>query len=127
MAWFGSGGDNDAARGGGGGGAKGTGGPASSRNNIPADLRNASEGPAAAASARLDTTRVSSSIPMGGFTPGHQRGGGADGDVGDGGRRWQYPSPLMFYNALKRKGFDPDERDMDTCVRRAPRAAAAAT
>lgn len=95
-----------------------------SRNNIPADLRNEREesevrGKSAAA---LDTTRMTSSIPMADFHPKHQRQEGKDeardGSVGgsDGERRWVYPSPQQFYNALRRKGFDPDERDMDTYV-----------
>lgn len=29
---------------------------------------------------------------------------------------WEYPSPQMFYNAMKRKGWKPEERDMTTVV-----------
>jgi len=30
--------------------------------------------------------------------------------------RWTYPSPQMFYNAMKRKGWQPKEEDMDVVV-----------
>ena len=29
---------------------------------------------------------------------------------------WQYPSPQMFYNAMRRKGYEPKEEDMRTVV-----------
>ena len=50
----------------------------------------------------LSTDRVKSSIPK----------GGTDGET------WTYPSPQMFYNALKRKGKggDADESEMATVI-----------
>ena len=52
--------------------------------------------------ADLSTQRVKSSIPK----------GGTDGET------WTYPSPQMFYNALKRKGkgSDADETEMATVI-----------
>jgi cytochrome c heme-lyase len=47
----------------------------------------------------LPTPRQTSTIP---------RGGAND--------NWVYPSPQMFYNAVKRKGGDPDEESMQTVV-----------
>lgn len=32
------------------------------------------------------------------------------------GSRWIYPSPLMFFNALKRKGYDTEPEDVDVMV-----------
>jgi cytochrome c heme-lyase len=31
-------------------------------------------------------------------------------------KKWEYPSPQMFYNAMKRKGWEPQEDDMHTIV-----------
>jgi cytochrome c heme-lyase len=47
---------------------------------------------------RLSTDRVSSSIPKSGETEG---------------TTWTYPSPQMFFNALKRKGKADDVQEMD--------------
>lgn len=55
---------------------------------------------------KLPTERMVSSIPMGNEKPHHQ----------DEGERWQYPSQQMFYNAMKRKGWDPKEEDMPAVV-----------
>ena len=49
----------------------------------------------------LDTDRVKSTIPK------------AEGDEGE---TWEYPSPQMFYNAMKRKGWNPEETDMPYIV-----------
>ena len=48
----------------------------------------------------LSTQRVSSTIP----------------NATQDGQTWVYPSPQMFYNAMKRKGFDPKEEEMRTVV-----------
>lgn len=34
----------------------------------------------------------------------------------EGEKRWEYPSQQMFYNAMRRKGYDPDEKDMGMVV-----------
>jgi cytochrome c heme-lyase len=47
----------------------------------------------------LSTHRVKSTIPQ------------ADTDD-----TWQYPSQQMFYNAMKRKGYNPHEEDMDSVI-----------
>jgi Cytochrome c/c1 heme lyase len=31
-------------------------------------------------------------------------------------QRWEYPSPQMFYNAMRRKGYQPAEKDMGMVV-----------
>jgi len=54
----------------------------------------------------LSTDRVESTIP------GPQVGA----DVAEGGKRWLYPSPQMFYNAMRRKGYEPKEEEMRTVV-----------
>lgn len=46
----------------------------------------------------LSTDRVDSTIP-----------GPSEGN-------WQYPSQQMFYNAMRRKGYDPQEQDMRAVV-----------
>ena len=33
-----------------------------------------------------------------------------------GNTKWTYPSPKMFYNAMRRKGWQPKEEDMDVVV-----------
>ncbi len=47
----------------------------------------------------LSPARVLSSIPR---TDSHEN--------------WKYPSEQMFFNAMHRKGYDPDSRDMQTVV-----------
>lgn len=49
----------------------------------------------------LPTDRVTSTIP---------KGKGTEGE------NWVYPSPQMFYNAVRRKGGDADEDSMKTVV-----------
>ncbi|KAI8975057.1 cytochrome c/c1 heme lyase-domain-containing protein [Mycotypha africana] len=51
---------------------------------------------------RLPTERVISSIPK------------AKGD--DTAAKWEYPSPQQFYNALKRKGWETPEEEIETMV-----------
>ena len=57
----------------------------------------------------LDTSRVHSTIPKGAFNPPHQEGANSD--------NWVYPSEQMFYNAMKKKGWDPKEQEMSTIVK----------
>eukprot|EP00124_Ichthyophonus_hoferi_P004765 Ihof_evm2s570 gene=Ihof_evmTU2s570 len=52
--------------------------------------------------------RVVSTIPKG------KREGEGEGESKD--ARWIYPSPQMFYNAMKRKGWSPYEKDMEVVV-----------
>ena len=102
-------------------------------NNIPYNLANSRYHPDQ--QNNLDTTRVTSSIPIGDTRPRHQRlpsssspSSSNDASTSSstsscphsssspGGSTWVYPSPQQFYNALKRKGFYPDERDMNAYV-----------
>lgn len=52
----------------------------------------------------LPTDRVRSSIPK------------AASEEKDEEQKWEYPSPQMFFNAMKRKGYRPYEEDMVTVV-----------
>ncbi|KAF3011450.1 Cytochrome c1 heme lyase [Neopestalotiopsis sp. 37M] len=78
---------------------------------------------------RLDTGRIISSIPRSGLLPPTTEGGpqapsqhaapanmeqetGADAASGN----WIYPSEKMFFDAMKRKGHDPQAPDMRTIV-----------
>ncbi|EGD83417.1 hypothetical protein PTSG_04025 [Salpingoeca rosetta] len=65
------------------------------------------QAPSIGQSAPLPTNRVISSIPKADFTPAHQEQGES---------HWHYPSEQMFYNAMKRKGWKPEERDMSTVL-----------
>ena len=57
----------------------------------------------------LSTSRERSTIgKTPDVTPDHQTG---EDD------HWVYPSPQMFYNAMKRKGWRPQEDDMEAIVR----------
>jgi cytochrome c heme-lyase len=61
-------------------------------------------------SARLSKDRVSSSIPISernSDLPEHQR---------DAKGTWKYPSEQMFYNAILRKGWTPEEKDMSNVI-----------
>ena len=61
-------------------------------------------------SGKLSKERVSSSIPISERNldlPEHQR----DRRV-----TWKYPSEQMFYNAILRKGWTPEERDMSNVI-----------
>lgn len=51
--------------------------------------------------ARLSTVVVSSNIPRGGV---------------EGEEFWQYPSPQRFYNAMQRKGYNPNADEMQAVV-----------
>ncbi|GIM03473.1 hypothetical protein Vretimale_8249 [Volvox reticuliferus] len=72
-------------------------------NNIPSGLINQSLQPG------LNTQRQVSSIPMTPpeKLPPHQQAGQ---------NYWVYPSEQMFYNAMKRKGWDPQVDDMRSVV-----------
>lgn len=76
---------------------------------MPAVPHNA---PAPGQRAPLPTDRVASSIPTvdAADLPGHQ----ADGNTPP--KTWLYPSPQMFFNAMRRKGWTPDEADMPSVV-----------
>jgi len=56
----------------------------------------------------LSRHRVESSIPKDEFTPAHQAETNSN--------KWVYPSEQMFYNAMKRKGWQPTEDDMVSVV-----------
>ena len=70
----------------------------------------------------LATRRVVSSIPK--PAEGASNGGESlpeetptcPAGHGDAGGSWEYPSEQMFYNAMKRKGWDPREEDMRATV-----------
>lgn len=51
----------------------------------------------------LSTERTVSTIPKGDFSPDHQ-----PKDSG----KWVYPSEQQYYNAMKRKGYNPSEADV---------------
>lgn len=70
----------------------------SSKNQMPTDL---SQKPLPGQSAPLETSRTTSSIPM------------AEGVES---RFWVYPSEQMFFDAMRRKNWDPKEVDMKTVV-----------
>lgn len=55
----------------------------------------------------LPTERVRSSIPIGDARPAHQAGTG---------NTWSYPSQQMFFNAMLRKGWKPQEKEMGSVV-----------
>lgn len=59
----------------------------------------------------LSKQRQVSSIPKGEFTPKHQ-----DKEKGGQDKTWVYPSEQMFYNAMERKGWDPNAEDMKSVV-----------
>jgi cytochrome c heme-lyase len=78
--------------------------------------------PAADQRIPLSTNRLHSTIPKGSFNPEHQEPGEMfvliivfhcflDSD------KWQYPSPQMFFNAMKRKGWNPKEEDVPLVVK----------
>lgn len=54
--------------------------------------------------APLSTSSVHSTIPKG-------------GEVKEGEETWTYPSPQRFYNAMKKKGWEPKESEMPTIVK----------
>lgn len=71
-------------------------GPLNPSNAMPADLHK--QLPSPGQSRPLSTERQTSSIPK------QERG------------YWEYPSPQMFYNAMKRKGWRPQEEDVNAVV-----------
>ena len=71
----------------------------SSKNQMPTDL---SQKPLPGQKAPLETNRMVSSIPT------------ADGTSDS--KFWVYPSEQMFFDAMRRKNWDPKEVDMRTVV-----------
>jgi cytochrome c heme-lyase len=71
-------------------------------------------------SLRLGTQREVSTIPRSGATPdaapaspaNNERETGADKKTGN----WIYPSEQMFFDAMKRKAYNPEQADMKTIV-----------
>lgn len=55
----------------------------------------------------LSQKRTVSNIPKSEFTPKHQP---------DGVNKWVYPSEQQYYNAMKRKGYEPPEEDMSVIL-----------
>ena len=80
-------------------------------NHMPATPHNT---PAPGQRTPLAMQRVASSIPTAGEgdLPQHQ---GCGGDTNTN-RTWLYPSPQMFFNSMRRKGWTPDEADMPAVV-----------
>lgn len=76
-------------------------------NNMPLTAR---QQPMPGQRMPLPTAREASSIPKGAYTPGHQASGEAAPSV------WEYPSPQMFFNALRRKRWDAKEEDIPFVV-----------
>ena len=65
-------------------------------------------GASSSGASALSSHRQVSSIPIGKTElPNHQE---------ESASRWTYPSPRMFYNAMRRKGWQPKEEDMDVVV-----------
>lgn len=97
-----------------GGAAAGSACPVNPTNNMPPGSQERAPGQEVA----LSTTRVRSTIPMSeeaaraGGVPAHQPGATAAAAAST----WVYPSEQQFFNAMRRKGWQPDERDMGTVV-----------
>lgn len=88
-----------------GGPAKGTGeGTLNPSNQMMVEER---QRPMSGQTSPLPTNRRTSSIPKGDHTPVHQE---SEAD------KWQYPSQQMFFNAMKRKGHEPKEEEMQVVV-----------
>ena len=76
------------------------------RNNLP---KVAEQKPWPGQRIPLNTHRVESVIPKAEFTPEHQTRVRESSS-------WMYPSEQQFYNAMKRKGWQPREEDMKIVV-----------
>jgi cytochrome c heme-lyase len=73
--------------------------PVSDKNQMPTNL---SQKPVSGQARQLDTTREVSSIPS------------VEGSTES--KYWIYPSEQMFFDAMRRKNWDPKEVDMKTVV-----------
>merc|ERR1711920_346985 len=60
----------------------------------------------------LSSQREESSIPKGDFSPAHQQ----DTEGKNLSERWMYPSEQMYFNAMLKKGWNPDAKDMKSIV-----------
>lgn len=67
------------------------------------------QGPSAGQKTSLSTMRSLSRIPKGEFTPGHQLAGSDDKGTA---KNWIYPSEQQYFNAMKRKGYNPKEDEV---------------
>ncbi len=79
------------------------------RNNMPM----LKQRPWPGQSMELGTERTVSSIPKGEFTPEHQK---KPDQTNAADTKWVYPSHQQFYNAMKIKGWDAREEDMQMVV-----------
>lgn len=61
---------------------------------------------------RLSQRRVVSSILRGSYRPAHQ----PEPQQQNGIEKWVYPSEQQYYNAMRRKGYSPQERDMSVVL-----------
>ena len=85
-----------------------------SNSELPANQR-----PSPGQTKILSTERVKSTIPKSdGGTGKSEDSSDVSSKNGDDTEDvvWEYPSPQMFYNAMKRKGYAPQETDMATVV-----------
>lgn len=76
--------------------------------NAPANDMAFSDEPYKGQQMILSTTRTLSGIPKGGFSPSHQ----PKQSIG----KWVYPSEQQYYNAMKRKGYNPSEADVSSIL-----------
>jgi cytochrome c heme-lyase len=63
--------------------------------------------PQAKQTTKLETVRAVSSIPKGDFSPAHQPANA---------ERWVYPSEQQYYNAMRKKGYNPQEGDVSVIL-----------
>lgn len=85
------------------------------RNLMPADL---SSPPSSPPPPGLSSDRVRSSIPVapGADLPQHQGDGASPSSSAAAPQTWTYPSEAQFYEAMRRKGWNPDASDMPAVV-----------
>lgn len=85
------------------------------KNKIPNDLKNTKY--FSDQKGELDTKRMSSTIPQSyKIDPQQHSQKKKEQEHGNEASMWVYPSPQQFYNALRKKGFDPKEEDMNAVV-----------
>jgi cytochrome c heme-lyase len=63
----------------------------------------------------LSQRRSLSGIPKGEFTPAHQRIGDKN-DESEKSKNWIYPSEQQYFNAMKKKGYNPQEHEVGSIL-----------
>ncbi|KAK9466894.1 cytochrome c/c1 heme-lyase [Lipomyces arxii] len=86
------------------------------KNNSPGAIPSSAQPITLSTAEGLGKKREISSIPRADSIAAYNGGEGGHGGAVKGSSNWVYPSEEMFFNAMKRKNWDPNAKDMKSVV-----------